>query len=87
MVDAFEDLLGIEWIEGNNVRSLLPGGEEEESEVKDDVSEPESDCFVSEASSLDLEGTENPLSEYGISQGERYNLKSFPSMLKHRKKL
>jgi hypothetical protein len=90
MVDAFEDLLGIEWIEGNNVRSLLPGGENDEGEreVKDDISETGSDCFQSGESeaSLNLEGTENPLSEYGTSPGEQYDLKSSPPLLKHRKK-
>ena len=60
MVDAAEDLLGIEWIEGANVRSLLPGGAESEqiSDEHEFESDTEADC------------PESRLSEFGISQGE-----------------
>jgi hypothetical protein len=54
MVDASEGVLGIEWIEGQCVRKLLPGGEEpEEGEV-----DPPST------------GPQQSLDEYGLTIGE-----------------
>jgi len=71
MVDTAESLLGIEWIEGNNVRSLL-GGEEEPEDEEGSASESGSDNFHDEEfqARLGAERPESPLSEYGISQGE-----------------
>ncbi|KAJ7752062.1 kinase-like domain-containing protein [Mycena metata] len=40
MVDSVEGVLGIEWIDGQSVRRLLPGGVEEEDDQSED-SEPE----------------------------------------------
>jgi len=54
MVDAAEGVIGIEWIEGKNVRSLLPGGVEEEVETEDNLDENE-------------DADEDPLLTYGIS--------------------
>ena len=54
MVDAAEGVIGIEWIEGKSVRSLLPGGAEEEiDEAEDGLDEEDAD----------------PLLAYGTSQG------------------
>lgn len=54
MVDASEGVLGIEWIEGQCVRKLLPGGEEpEEGEV-----DPSST------------GLQQSLEEYGLTIGK-----------------
>lgn len=56
MVDATAGLLGIEWIDGKSVKSLLPGG------VVEEISE--------DAISESLARTDqNPLNEYGISLG------------------
>jgi TP53 regulating kinase-like protein len=55
MVDAVAGVIGIEWIEGKSVRHLLPGGAEEEVDEA---------CIDEE----DFE-EEDPLLEYGISQG------------------
>jgi len=71
MVDAAEDLLGIEWIEGASVRWLLPGGAETEDVTED--YEPESyldtdtDTDNSEVS-FEADGPESRLTEYGVSQ-------------------
>jgi len=54
MVDAFEGILGIEWIDGKSVRKLLPGGAEGEEEEEDDEV---------------LEEKDEPLKDYGISVG------------------
>ncbi|KIL60060.1 hypothetical protein M378DRAFT_187853 [Amanita muscaria Koide BX008] len=52
MVDATEGVLGIEWIDGQSVRRLLPGGAEEEEESSAD----------------EAVGDDNdPLGEYGIT--------------------
>jgi len=40
MVDAVEGVLGIEWIHGQSVRKLVPGGAEEDEDESED-SEPE----------------------------------------------
>jgi len=53
MVDAVEGVIGIEWIEGKSVRSLLPGGAEEEIDEAEDI--------------LDEEDAD-PLLAYGTSQ-------------------
>ena len=54
MVDASEGVLGIEWIEGQCVRKLLPGGEEpEEGEDRS----PSAD-------------SQQSLEEYGLTIGE-----------------
>jgi hypothetical protein len=44
MVDAVEGLLGIEWIDGQSVRKLLPGGagEDEEGASEDDPEDADS---------------------------------------------
>lgn len=36
MVDAVEGILGIEWIDGQSVRKLLPGGVADNDEESDD---------------------------------------------------
>jgi hypothetical protein len=58
MVDAAEGILGIDWIDGNSVRKLLPGGGagEDNEDVSDTEDEPEADA-------VDL------LQEYQISVG------------------
>ncbi|KAF7340218.1 Bud32 protein kinase [Mycena venus] len=40
MVDAVEGVLGIEWIHGQSVRKLLPGGGEEDEEESEDSEPP-----------------------------------------------
>ena len=57
MVDASVGLLGIEWIEGNSVKNILPRGA-----VEDGVDEE----LVSESFGMD---TPDPLNEFGISSG------------------
>ena len=64
MVDAAEGVLGIEWIDGKSVRFLLGGGAEGEEEIVEDAS----DEFDED---VPLEPEEDPLQEYGVSQGER----------------
>ncbi|KAJ3901089.1 kinase-like domain-containing protein [Lentinula edodes] len=59
MVDAAEGVLGIEWIEGQSVRKLLPGGAEDDG--PDNVESPD-------VKDLD------PLTEYGVSVDEVMNL-------------
>ena len=59
MVDASEGVLGIEWIEGQCVRKLLPGGEEEE----------EGDGLKPQGTAVGVD--EDPLAEYGITIGEQ----------------
>lgn len=54
MVDATEGILGIQWIEGQSVRKLLPGGAEDDG--ADNVDSP------------DVEDSD-PLTEYGVSVG------------------
>lgn len=56
MVDAAAGVLGIEWIEGQSVRRLLPGGAEEEGEEED----------IHDDLDVDLE---DALHEYGITTG------------------
>jgi TP53 regulating kinase-like protein len=70
MVDAAEDLLGIERIEGGSVRVLLPGGAESEDVMEDHESESYQDAETdhSEVSS-ETDGPESRLAEFGISQG------------------
>ncbi|KAJ7171708.1 hypothetical protein C8R43DRAFT_1085030 [Mycena crocata] len=41
MVDAAEGILGLEWIDGQSVRRLLPGGAGDEDELIDSEEEPE----------------------------------------------
>lgn len=60
MVDATEGLLGIEWIEGECVRKLLPGGEE-----------PEEGREVFVESEI---ADSNPLEPYGLNIGTDYRL-------------
>ena len=59
MVDATEGILGIEWIDGQSVRRLLPGGAEEEEEEESPADEPIGD----------IDGDNDPLREYGITIG------------------
>ncbi|KAJ3861416.1 kinase-like domain-containing protein [Lentinula novae-zelandiae] len=59
MVDATEGILGIQWIEGQSVRKLLPGGAEDDG--ADNVDSP------------DVEDSD-PLTEYGLSVDEVMNL-------------
>ncbi|KAK0462895.1 kinase-like domain-containing protein [Desarmillaria tabescens] len=54
MVDASEGVLGIEWIDGQSVRKLLPGGAEEDDDEENDEGPVNSD----------------PLEEYGVSADE-----------------
>ncbi|KAF5318304.1 hypothetical protein D9611_014365 [Ephemerocybe angulata] len=56
MVDASEGVLGIEWIDGQSVRKLLPGGEE-----------PEEGRKVFEEAAQDTLDDSDPLREYGIT--------------------
>ena len=58
MVDAQAGVLGLEWIDGKSVRLLLGGGAENEEEAADD------EDLISEESIR-----EDPLGEFGISQG------------------
>jgi len=64
MVDVAEGVLGIEWIEGNSVRHLLPDGAEEEGEGEiaehDDVKNEEA---------VKAGGVGDSLKVYGISVG------------------
>jgi hypothetical protein len=49
LVDAVEGILGIEWIEGNSVRKLLPGAvAEEEGESEEEEEDPLSGYGVSQ---------------------------------------
>ncbi|KAH7925757.1 kinase-like protein [Leucogyrophana mollusca] len=62
MVDATGGVLGVEWVDGKNVRMLLPGGAEpEDAGMGED--EPEPDCADAEE-----EEEVDPLGEYGISR-------------------
>jgi TP53 regulating kinase-like protein len=61
MVDAADGVLGIEWIEGESVRHLLPGGAQEEEAIPEQDFENEEDD-----ESGDLA---DPLKDYGISVG------------------
>jgi tRNA A-37 threonylcarbamoyl transferase component Bud32 len=60
MVNAAEGMLGIEWIEGKSVRTLLPGAPSSEEESPANQS---------------IESSGSSLSEYGISPGEYQHLK------------
>ena len=62
MVDATEGVLGIEWIEGKNVRMLLGGGAEGEEEQVSDLEESLDDT-TDTASHID------PLDEYQVTIG------------------
>lgn len=64
MVDATEGIIGIEWIQGNSVRNLLPGGAEEEEEV---LYEEAGHEVV-----RDNVDDDNPLLEYGITVGAQH---------------
>jgi len=55
MVDASAGLLGIEWIEGKSVKTVLPG-----TTIENDIEEQ----LVSESSS---KGNTDPLNDFGIS--------------------
>lgn len=55
MVDASEGIIGIEWIDGQSVRHLLPGGAEEEDDTE-------------EVSEYEEEETDSLLN-YGLTQG------------------
>ncbi len=57
MVDGAAGLLGIEWIDGRTVKSLLPGGAIEEKSDGEELSE----FFTGD--------NQNPLNEFGISLG------------------
>ena len=57
MVDGAAGLLGIEWIDGRTVKSLLPSGAIEERSDKENLSE----SFHP--------NDQNPLNEFGISLG------------------
>lgn len=59
MVDAPAGVLGLEWIDGKSVRFLLGGGAEGVEEVVGESEENEDEEFIEE----------DPLREYGISQG------------------
>lgn len=68
MVDAVEGVLGIEWIEGKSVRTLLGGGAEgEEEQVLD------SDQFFDDTTDASGESQSvsqvDPLEEYQITIG------------------
>ena len=60
MVDAADGVLGIEWIEGQSVRRLLPGGAEEEHILEQDFENEE------DSESGDLA---DPLKDYRLSVG------------------
>lgn len=61
MVDAAEGVIGIEWIDGQNVRTLLGGTEEGEVDTNDDNDESLEDVDEEDMDSL---------KEYGITKGE-----------------
>lgn len=61
MVDAAEGVIGIEWIDGQNVRTLLGGTDEGEIEADDDNDETAEEANVDDAGLL---------VEYGITKGE-----------------
>jgi TP53 regulating kinase-like protein len=63
MVDAAQGVLGVEWIEGESVRKLLPGGAEEEDETLDEANEG-------------VEEEIDPLKEFGVSVGEDMHILS-----------
>jgi tRNA A-37 threonylcarbamoyl transferase component Bud32 len=67
MVDPVEGVLGIEWIEGQSVRHLLPGGAEEEGE------EPRPEAGQSNA---EEEVDVDPLLEFHIDQGTSHSTTS-----------
>lgn len=65
MVDATEGIIGLEWIQGNSVRNLLPGGAEEE----------DGEAIYEEAGHevvRDNVDDDNPLLEYGITVGAQH---------------
>lgn len=65
-VDAIEGLLGIEWIEGQSIKYLLPSGAQEEFEDEDE------DGIGSDNGDDDpspIVTDEDPLKAYGISVG------------------
>ncbi|KAG1745092.1 kinase-like domain-containing protein [Suillus paluster] len=57
MMDVNEGVLGIEWIDGECVRQLLPGGAELEG-----ISEPE------DMGEMDENDAADPIADYGVSQ-------------------
>lgn len=57
MVDATDGVLGIDWIDGQSVRKLLPGGTEDDGP---DDPENQNDTQA---------GSYNDLKEYGVSVG------------------
>lgn len=61
MVDAVEGIIGMEWIEGHTVRSLLGAGEEIDSD-----SNEYDDGDIGED---DLEKVDDPLALYALTQG------------------
>ncbi|KAG0701449.1 kinase-like domain-containing protein [Suillus ampliporus] len=54
MVDVNEGVLGIEWIDGQSVRQLLPGG----AELED----------ISELEEMDENDAADPIADYGVSR-------------------
>ncbi|KAL0565952.1 serine/threonine-protein kinase bud32 [Marasmius crinis-equi] len=60
MVDATSGILGIEWIDGQSVRKLLPGGSdgEEENELEEEEDDPLREYGVSVDEIMKLVGTE-----------------------------
>ena len=76
MVDAVEGVLGIEWIDGKSVRFLLGGGAEGEEAIE------EEDEGGDDAGEETLQPDDDPLREYGISQGRSAFLQTtFSKML------
>ena len=67
MVDATEGVLGIEWIEGKNIRMLLGGGAEGEEEQLLE-SEESTDDNTTDASGESVSHID-PLDEYQVTIG------------------
>ncbi|KAF7983580.1 hypothetical protein HWV62_20461 [Athelia sp. TMB] len=60
MVDALEGVIAIEWIDGQSVRHLLPGGADEE--------ESEEEAATIAAAEIEADAEIDPLLAYGLTQ-------------------
>ena len=60
MVDAVTGVIGIEWIDGQNIRVLLGGSDEGDEDVDEGADE------IQEA---ELPPVADPLLEYGVTKG------------------
>jgi len=77
MVDATEGVLGIEWIEGKNIRMLLGGGVEgEEEQLLEPEGSPDDDATDASGESVSYV---DPLDEYQLTIGTPLIPTLFPS--------